>query len=154
MDYCLAGLSEARKIAELRWTSHTEDGESFKETYEEYIRRTMDFVAKGINEKSWYYWVAKKEDLILGVIAIFVFERIPAPGRLHAYNGYITNVYVRKGYRNKGIGKDLITRVKKWAEELRINVLMLYSSYEAIAFYRREGFSTNNEFFNLILDDE
>jgi GNAT superfamily N-acetyltransferase len=154
MYYCLAGLSDAERIAELRWISNTEDNENKDERYEEYIERTTKFIIKGIEEKTWHYWIAKENDMIIGIIAIYVFERMPAPGRRHAYNGYITNVYVRKEYRNRKIGKGLITKVKEWACKMNINVLMLYSSNEAVNFYKREGFTTNNEFYNLILNDE
>lgn len=154
MVYRLATKRDSRKIADLRWESNSEASGRLVESYDGYIERCRKFISRGIRNGSWFYWIAEEGMEIRGIIAIYKFERMPAPGRPHAYNGYITNVYVRNGYRSNGIGKEILSRVKRWAAEEQINVLMLYSSNDAKGFYEQDGFSNNDEFYNLILNDE
>ncbi|MEW8995905.1 GNAT family N-acetyltransferase [Clostridium sp.] len=39
--------------------------------------------------------------------------------------GYVTNVHIIEEYRNKGIGTELLKKVKQWAIENKIELLFL-----------------------------
>jgi len=154
LTFRVATISDTKEIANLRWISHEEDNAIISEIKSDYITRCENFLNEGIENNSWFHWIVKNDVAIIGVISIFVFERLPAPDREHAFNGYITNVYVSKKYRRKGIGNLLMGNVKEWAMKKEINVLMLYSSEEGVPFYKKNGFTINTDFFNYVFNDD
>ena len=146
--YQIAELNIINQIAELRWLAHWEDNESIKESKKEYVERCVSFLEKELNI-NWFHFVANIDNEIIGIASVFVFERLPAPGRMHAFNAYLTNVYIKKEHRKKGIGTNLINKIKKWGEEKSINTIMLFSSEDGIKLYEKTGFKNKMNFYSL-----
>ena len=59
--------------------------------------------------------------------------------------GYVTNVYTRPAYRNRGIGAALMAYVKEWACQEKLEILILWPSQKAAPFYYRAGFRPSPE---------
>lgn len=60
-----------------------------------------------------------------------------------ARKGYISNLYVQKSYRNKGIGKNLLNTSLKWLKQNKVKYISLEIHLEnkkALKFYRDLGF--------------
>ena len=62
------------------------------------------------------------------------------PGFEH-FAPWLANVYVEPKYRNLGIGRRLIERAARFATELRIEALYLYT-FDKVSYYERMGWRT------------
>ncbi len=71
--------------------------------------------------------------------------KVPKPNRLVDALGYVTNVYTRPAYRDRGIGTRLMTSVLQWAEEQDLESLIVWPSTASIHFYERAGFRGSSE---------
>ncbi len=65
---------------------------------------------------------------------------MPRPGHPDSCWGYVSNMFVREEFRNRGIGSALLTAIIATADERRYARLVLSPSIEALPFYRRAGF--------------
>lgn len=55
----------------------------------------------------------------------------------------LENLFVKKDFRSKGVGKKLLGEFKKWAKEIKVDkvaVTVFALNERAIGFYKREGF--------------
>ena len=68
------------------------------------------------------------------------FHRMPRPGRLHSTWGYISNVFVLAGHRNRRIGRQLLEAAIGAARERGYARLVLSPSDRARPLYARVGF--------------
>ena len=77
----------------------------------------------------------------IGIIIATYFE--PLRISRFARKGYVSNLYVQKNYRNKGIGKKLLAMSLKWLKENKVKYISLEIHLEnkkALNFYRNLGF--------------
>lgn len=58
-------------------------------------------------------------------------------------NGWITHVFIHKKYRNKGVGKRLMSRLEYWLKRKEIKEFQLNSSPYAVNFYKTLGYESN-----------
>jgi GNAT superfamily N-acetyltransferase len=65
---------------------------------------------------------------------------MPRPGRPDARWGYVSNMFVRGDFRNRGIGSVLLTTIVGAAEERGYARLVLSPTAPSLPFYRRAGF--------------
>jgi len=85
-------------------------------------------------------WVAAAGDEAVGMLNLVEFHRMPRPGRLHSTWGYISNVFVLAGHRNRGIGRQLLEAAIGAARERGYARLVLSPSDRARPLYARVGF--------------
>ena len=85
-------------------------------------------------------WVAAAGDEAVGMLNLVEFHRMPRPGRLHSTWGYISNVFVLAGHRNRGIGRQLLEAAIGAARERGYARLVLSPSDRARPLYVRVGF--------------
>ena len=93
--------------------------------------------AEGDRRTTWLAWVG--EDAI-GMVSLFEYRRMPRPGRGDSRWGYLSNMFVRDEFRNRGVGSALLTAVVASADERAYARLVLSPSARAVPFYRRAGF--------------
>ena len=53
-------------------------------------------------------WLATLSDLPVGMASLLEYRRMPKPGGPDSCWGYISNMFVREGFRNRGIGSSLL----------------------------------------------
>ncbi len=82
---------------------------------------------------------------------IFVqrIRKVPSPLDPVVRFGYVTNVYTRPSYRNRGIGTELLSRVLGWAREEHLETLIVWPSDLSVGFYQRAGFRADNDVLEL-----
>jgi GNAT superfamily N-acetyltransferase len=90
-------------------------------------------------------WLATLGDSPVGMASVFEYRRMPRPDRPDTRWGYISNMYVREGCRNRGIGSALLGAIIAAADERRYARLVLSPSATALPFYRRAGFVVADE---------
>ena len=77
----------------------------------------------------------------IGIIIATFFQ--PLRISKFARKGYVSNLYVKKNYRNRGIGKKLLHTSLKWLKENNIKYISLeihLDNKKALKFYRDLGF--------------
>jgi GNAT superfamily N-acetyltransferase len=85
-------------------------------------------------------WLAELGGAPAGMASLFEYRRMPRPGRPDSRWGYLGNMFVREGLRNRGIGTALLSAVIAAADERDYARLVLSPSERAVGFYRRAGF--------------
>jgi GNAT superfamily N-acetyltransferase len=72
--------------------------------------------------------------------SLFEYRRMPRPRRPDSRWGYVGNMFVREGFRNRGIGSALLTTLMAAADERSYARLVLSPTARALPFFRRAGF--------------
>jgi GNAT superfamily N-acetyltransferase len=142
IDYRLSTNRDLVGLADLRWRLQTDDRPIADNT--EYDRFVGDFVRIGQSEPrtgELFHWVACSGDRLLGAMSVILVRKLPKPGNLDGRWGYLTNCYVLPEMRNLGVGGSLLSRVKSWARELELELLVVWPSDWAFRFYERGGFT-------------
>jgi GNAT superfamily N-acetyltransferase len=142
IDYRLATDEDLAALADLRWRLQTGDMPiTDKVEYERFIE---DFVRLGMSEPrtgELFHWVASVEDCVVGAMSVVLVRKVPSPGKLNGCWGYLTNCYVLPKTRDRGVGASLLARIKSWATELGLELLVVWPSDRAYPFYGRAGFT-------------
>ena len=153
MIFRMADEKDSEVLAGLRWDFKMEGKENDKlYDKQEFLRAYADYLEPELKNGSWSCWVAEEAGEIVSNIYIRRIRKLPKPAKLHAEYGYVSNVYTRTAYRDKGVGGQLMERVKQWASENSLEFLVLWPSKRAVPFYERKGFSQNNEVMELLLE--
>lgn len=98
-----------------------------------------------LNEKREKVFVAVDNDKVVGFIHVEKYDVIYFETMAN-----ILGLAVEKGYQGKGIGKELIWSVEKWALENEIYMMRLNSGItrkNAHKFYRHLGYKSDKEQF-------
>ena len=90
-------------------------------------------------------WLAEAGGGLVGAMNLTVFERMPRPGRAPARWGYLGNAFVLAGYRNRGIGTQLLAALLGHAREQGFVRVVLSPTERSIPFYQRAGFGPAGE---------
>ena len=146
MQYRFATEDDIFVLAEMRWEFRTEaEGPPQTITKEDFTAACAEFFRRALDEGRWVCWLAEEDGRIVSHMFIQRIRKIPNPFRLHGESGYITNAYTRPPFRSQGIGAALLERVKEWARQQNLELLILWPSDTSVAFYERAGFSSEHE---------
>ncbi len=99
------------------------------------------FIGEQFNKKSSVILVAEKEDRVIGYLLGEIRERLPFQ-RLQV-TGYIWDIVITSGKRNKGIGSLLLEKAFDFFKKRNLDTVMLNASEKnrsAQRFYERHGF--------------
>jgi GNAT superfamily N-acetyltransferase len=148
----MATDQDLAQLAELRWDFRDEDGtEQPVISRGEFIEACTAFLRRGLESGYHTYWIAEQEGEIISQVFVHRIDLVPRPCKVQDQFGYITNNYTKPVYRNKGIGSKLMKRVKWWARDEDLELLIVYPSERAVAFYERAGFCSDNDVMELKL---
>jgi GNAT superfamily N-acetyltransferase len=127
----VAEAGDADALARLRslWTEATDPG---------FAARMADWIAAEGERRTT--WLALTGDDPAGMASLFEYRRMPRPGRPDSRWGYVSNMFVHKGLRDRGIGSALLSAVIAAADERGYARLVLSPSERSLPFYRRAGF--------------
>ena len=90
-------------------------------------------------------WLALLDGAPVGMASVFEYRRMPRPGRPDSRWGYVSNMYVREGMRDRGIGSALLAAILKAASDRGYARLVLSPSERALPLYSRAGFVVPDE---------
>lgn len=115
-------------VIEASWSEH--------QTLLHAIRREVFIEEQGVDEAlEWdgederaYHWLATQNGEPVGTVRML-------------RDGHIGRMAVRKAYRSKGIGKDLLHRVIRHARLKNLREVWLHAQLSAVGFYQQFGFS-------------
>jgi ribosomal protein S18 acetylase RimI-like enzyme len=100
-----------------------------------------EYYKKKIRQKNCVFFVAEESKKIIG----YVLGEIEKPTHHHIYKyrGYINDVFVLEGYRERGIGEELTKKLIEFFESKGIKWIRV-SAYvknkSAIKFWKKMGF--------------
>lgn len=113
-----------------------EDDPGFEDRFVEWFRATDGFSVT---------WLAE-DDAPVGMLQLFVHDRMPAPSRDTGGWGYVGLVFVLPDRRNAGVGRRLVDTAVGYANEHGFSRLLLHPTEDAVPLYRRAGFDPTNRY--------
>ncbi len=105
-----------------------------KEHYEKYLRNDLSSEWRAV-------LVAEENSKIIGLVVGKIYRTLKISG--YERSGYISNVYIRKEFRRKGIACELVEEVIKWfkqKEATNITLEIYKNNKPAIDLYHKLGF--------------
>lgn len=148
--YRLATRRDLPALAAMRWEFRVEETPPPADARRgAFVRACTLILREGLEAGHWHYWVALVDGQIVSQIFVRRVDKIPSPGRLRDEMGYVTNVYTRPDFRNRGIGSELLERVVAWARQQDLEMLFVWPSEQSVPFYRRAGFQQGSEMMEL-----
>ena len=154
MHYSI-GIAQAQDgpaLARLRWEFRaTDGGEAPAVPWTCFEAEYLQFFEQGRADGSRCYWVARRDEEILGHLLVQQVAMAPRPCKVRDAWGYLTDHYVRPAYRCQGIGRALLEHAIAWAKAEDLELLIVWPGTGAVDHYRRLGFSAENDLLELQL---
>jgi GNAT superfamily N-acetyltransferase len=139
MNIRFATPEDAKKLAELRWHLHAETHP--EQPLDMSLEDFVPAFCQGLGQlSSTVHLLAESAETIVAVLSVVRVSKLPSPDDLHGEWGYLTNVYTRPDYRNRGVGAALLTHAQAWARQTGLELLTVWPSDASISFYQRAGF--------------
>jgi len=116
---------------------------NFGSSYEEESKFDRDMWVNRLTKKHISVFGAFDNDLIVGIVLA-----VMNPRKKIKHVATLNSMYVKEGYRNKGIGKDLIETAIRYLENEDVEIINLSVSEDnesAISLYKRLGFIVYGE---------
>lgn len=152
MEFRLSTEADLLQLAHLRWDFRMEEGDEVPAvSKDQFLKACVEFLKRGLEDGSRAYWIAEEQGEIISHIFVQQVDLVPRPCKIKDQFGYITNNYTSPAYRNKGIGSRLLEKVKQWAKEQDLELLIVWPSETATGLYARAGFRQENEVMELRL---
>ncbi len=146
-----AGFSDIPELVEI-WAGFMEELETLvvnenpamKECEEKDSKMTdsyREFMKSKIESTDGKVFVARKNDKIVGYTMVFIKDEIPI--FRNKKTGFVSDLFVKKEFRNKGIGAMLVEKAFEWFRQkgMKFVSLPVYAdNAPARSFYRKLGF--------------
>jgi ribosomal protein S18 acetylase RimI-like enzyme len=141
IQYRIAAEEDLPQLGDLRWRLQTDDNEEFDvAAHDQYIKDFSSLLEDENNSGQLVHWVAETQGQIIAAMSVRIVNKIPKPSKYGGRWGYLTNVYTLPEYRSRRIGGQLLGCVKNWAKQEQLEMLIVWPSDNAYAFYERSGF--------------
>ena len=100
-------------------------------------------------------WIhALEDDNIVASMFVYLIPKVPIPNGNSDYIAYLTKVFTKEKYRNKGIGTKMLNHIKEYLKNLNCELIFVWPSDNSIEWYNRNDFSNENEIMECILMNE
>ncbi|MFG2776221.1 GNAT family N-acetyltransferase [Streptomyces sp. NPDC048350] len=144
--------TDARALAELRWTFKQGDHEGQPPGHARPLEEAEHWIRGRLSDGHWLAWVVETEGEICGHVFLCLVERMPEPYGDNNPVGYVTNFFVMPAQRNKGAGSALLEALKQHSLSAGLEGLIVWPSERSTPLYRRSGFQPPEELLELPLD--
>ena len=144
MVYRLATTDDSARLAELFWEQIEEEKPLNGDERDVFIRSCSEHLKQRLNI-DLFCWVADDSGRIVAHINVIIACKILRPGKIVRKWGRLSTVRTLPEYRNKGVGSELMERVKSWSIEQNLEELFVCPSERSTPFYARAGFKAENE---------
>lgn len=156
MELRMAQEKDYMQLAEMKWLHCEEDDADYGTSKLDGINKDKfikDFI-KFLNEhKEYKVFVASDNDIIISSMFVYLIPKTPKPNRKQKYISYLTNVYTIKKYRNKKIGTELLTYIKRYLAKKECELIFVWPSENSVDWYSRNEFKEENEIFECSLEN-
>ena len=157
MEIRLANEADYNELALMKWEHGVEDDIDYGEhnldgvNKDEFVEEFFAFLKA---HKEYEIIVAEVNGIVVSAMFVYLISKLPKPNGNAKYIAYLTNIYTKKEYRNKGIGTQMMNYIKSYLIEKKCELLFAWPSDNSIAWYQRNGFSEDNEIFECPLCEE
>ena len=157
MEIRLANEADYNELALMKWEHGVEDDIDYGEhnldgvNKDEFVEEFFAFLKA---HKEYDIIVAEVNGIVVSAMFVYLISKLPKPNGNAKFIAYLTNVYTKKEYRNKGIGTQIMNYIKSILIEKKCELLFAWPSDNSIAWYQRNGFSEDNEIFECPLCEE
>jgi ribosomal protein S18 acetylase RimI-like enzyme len=122
------------KKEELKYSESIKPIDENKEDYFRYLKKDLKYINRGL-------FMALSGDRVVGMILAQYYS--PLPISKYCRKGYISNLFVVKDFREKGIAKKLIEKGLEWLKKNKTKHVSLeihVDNKAALKIYRKYGF--------------
>ena len=157
MEIRLANEADYNELALMKWEHGVEDDIDYGEhnldgvNKDEFVEEFFAFLKA---HKEYEIIVAEVNGIVVSAMFVYLIPKLPKPNGNAKYIAYLTNVYTKKEYRNKGIDTQMMNYIKSYLIEKKCELLFAWPSDNSIAWYQRNGFNGDNEIFECPLCEE
>ena len=157
MEIRLANEADYNELALMKWEHGAEDDIDYDEhnldgvNKDEFVEEFFAFLKA---HKEYDIIVAEENGIVVSAMFVYLIPKLPKPNGNAKFIAYLTNVYTKKEYRNKGIGTQMMNYIKSYLIEKKCELLFAWPSDNSIAWYQRNGFNGDNEIFECPLCEE
>ena len=148
MKIRIANETDYNELALMKWEHGAEDDIDYGEHNLDgadksgFIKEFVDFLK---THKEYRIFVAVENSIVVSAMFVYLIPKLPKPNGNAKYIAYLTNVYTKKEYRNKGIGTQILDHIKNDLIDKKCELLFAWPSDNSVAWYERNGFSGDNE---------
>lgn len=107
--------TDYKELALMKWKHCAEDDIDYGEhnldgvDKDTFIGAFVDFLKA---HKDYYIIVAEESGIVVSAMFVYLISKLPKPNENAKYIAYLTNVFTKKEYRNKGIGTQILNYIK------------------------------------------
>ena len=113
--------------------------EGMSEKFRVWLRRKME-------TGEYLAWFAIGDDeVVMAGAGLWLMDWPPHMIGDGRWRGNIVNVYTEKGFRRRGLARELMKAVMDWCEKNDVGTVVLHASAEGKALYESLGFEGTNE---------
>ena len=148
MKIRIANETDYNELALMKWEHGAEDDIDYGEHNLDgadksgFIKEFVDFLK---THKEYRIFVAEENSIVVSAMFVYLIPKLPKPNGNAKYIAYLTNVYTKKEYRNKGIGTQILDHIKNDLIDKKCELLFAWPCDNSVAWYERNGFSGDNE---------
>ena len=147
-----AAAADAAELARLRWEFRAE--EQPRQARAEFVQACEAWLHEALASDRWLVAVAESETGSLhGCMYLQFIDKVPVPGGIRRFWGYVTNAYVVSEQRGKGVGRKLLSILIDEGRTRGLEFLIVWPSNEAVSLYQRAGFRSVSEAYSGLDDD-
>ena len=142
------------QLAELRWLLKASDDPTVSQTEQHSFKRSFCKqlqLSESLGDS--IHWGIDDQPKLAGALTIRVVRKELSPSCETGASGYLTNTFVRKDLRGRGLGSQLLKRAIGWANEEHLELLIVWPSEHSYPFYRRAGFRGESDPLELALQN-
>lgn len=157
MKIRIANETDYIELALMKWEHGAEDDIDYGEhnldgvDKEDFIKEFVSFLRA---HREYEIVVAEEKGMVVSAMFVYLIPKLPKPNGNAKYIAYLTNVYTKKEYRNRGIGTQILNFIKSDLVKKKCELLFAWPSDNSIAWYQRNGFNGDNEIFECPLCEE
>jgi len=147
----IATENDAPVLARFRYELRSSAGKMIESDAQFIERCTLWMRERLCSGSSWGCWIAESDEVACGSIWAQLIEKIPNPVVESECYIYITNFYVREGYRGQGIGSRLLSEALAWGKTKDAHTAILWPRERSKSLYVRHGFTVADDLMRVVI---
>lgn len=157
MKIRIANDTDYNELALLKWEHGAEDDIDYGEHNLDGVDKEAfigEFVAFLKAHKEYEIIVAEENGIVVSAMFVYLIPKLPKPNGNAKYIAYLTNVYTKKEFRNKGIGTQILDYIKNDLIKKKCELLFAWPSNNSVKWYNRNNFCSDNNIVECLLTEE
>ena len=142
MYYRIATVNDIDALVKLRKAQLVDEGIVPNQDIDNEL---INFFEKKLNDNSLIEWLRVKDNNIIVTASIIFYDFPPTYTNKIGVKGYITNMYTKPEYRNRGIATLLLNKLMEEAKNRKVEKLCLIASKMGKSVYLKCEFSESND---------